>query len=182
LSLYTINRSGRIIQDPTSVSALPEVIQLDEEISRGLEFEVQGRINSNFTLTANYSFNEIDVEEDLANQSLELENNNPKHTAGFWGKYTLTNGFLKDLGLGLGGRYVSSSRVPSSVPNAVRPILLFPDYFTARAGIYYRFDNFDVSANFNNIFDERYFIGGLNAGRVFPGAPRNYLLSVGYTF
>ena len=124
----------------------------------------------------------MDGEKDIENQGLELENNNPQHTAGFWGKYTVTSGFLKNLGLGLGGRYVSSSRVPSGVPNAVRPIIEFPDYFTARAGIFYRYGNFDLSANFNNIFDDRYFIGGLNAGRVFPGAPRNYLLSVGYSF
>ncbi|MEM9867793.1 MAG: TonB-dependent receptor [Bacteroidota bacterium] len=182
LSLYTIDRTGRIIEDPNFAGPIPQFIQLEDEVSRGLEFEVQGRINSNFTLTANYSFNEIDVEQDIENQGLELENNNPQHTAGFWGKYTVTSGFLKNLGLGLGGRYVSSSRVPSGVPNAVRPIIEFPDYFTARAGIFYRYGNFDLSANFNNIFDDRYFIGGLNAGRVFPGAPRNYLLSVGYSF
>ncbi|MEM9078872.1 MAG: TonB-dependent receptor [Bacteroidota bacterium] len=182
LSLYTINRTGRIIEDPLAGGGIPQFIQIDDEVSRGLEFEVQGRINSNFTLTANYAFNEIDVEQDIDAQGLELENNNPQHTAGFWGKYTITQGVFKNLGLGLGGRYVSSSRVPSSVPNAIRPIIEFPDYFTARAGIYYRYSNFDVSANFNNIFDERYFIGGLNAGRVFPGAPRNFLLSVGYSF
>ncbi|MEM1260198.1 MAG: TonB-dependent receptor, partial [Bacteroidota bacterium] len=182
LSLYTINRTGRIIEDPLAGGGIPQFIQIEDEVSRGAEFEVQGRINSNFTLTANYAFNEIDVDQDIELQGLELENNNPQHTAGFWGKYTLTNGLFKNLGLGLGGRYVSSSKIPSSVPNAVRPIIEFPDYFTARAGIYYRYGNFDVSANFNNIFDERYFIGGLNAGRVFPGAPRNYLLSIGYSF
>ena len=122
------------------------------------------------------------MEQEIELQGLELENNNPQHTAGIWGKYTFTQGFLKNLGLGLGGRYVSTSRIPSSVPNAVRPIIEFPDYVTVRAGIFYNFGYFDVSANFNNIFDDRYFIGGLNAGRVFPGAPRNYLLSVGYSF
>ncbi|MEM9920394.1 MAG: TonB-dependent receptor [Bacteroidota bacterium] len=182
LSLYTINRSGRLIEDPSAAGLIPRLIQIDDEVSRGVEFEVQGRISSNLTLTANYSFNQIDVEQDIEFQGLELENNNPQHTAGFWGKYTITNGVLKNLGIGLGGRYVSSSRVPSSVPNAVRPIIEFPYYFTARAGIYYRYENFDISANFNNLFDERYFIGGLNAGRVFPGAPRNYLLSIGYSF
>ncbi len=182
LSLYTINRTGRIIEDPNFAGPIPQFIQLEEEVSRGAEFEVQGRISSNFTLTANYAFNEIDVGEDIELQGLELEANNPQHTAGFWGKYTFTHGFLKNLGLGLGGRYVGVSRIPSAVPNAIHPIIEFPDYFTARAGIFYRYKNFDIAANFNNIFDERYFIGGLNAGRVFPGAPRNYLLTVGYSF
>ncbi|MEM6967490.1 MAG: TonB-dependent receptor, partial [Bacteroidota bacterium] len=91
LSLYTINRTGRILEDPNNAGAIPVFIQLDEEVSRGVEAEVQGRVNSNFTLTANYSFNQIDVEEDITLQGLELESNNPQHTAAFWGKYTFTD-------------------------------------------------------------------------------------------
>lgn len=182
LSFYNINRNGRIVGDPTVTGVIPRFIQVDDEVSRGAEFEVQGRVNSNFVLTANYAFNQVFLKEGAILESLSLENNNPSHTAGFWGKYSFNKGILKGLGLGLGGRYVGSSIIPSGVPNAVRPTIEFPSYITARAGVYYRINNFDISANLNNIFDERYFIGGLNAGRIFPGAPRNFLVSMGYSF
>ncbi|MBP2834251.1 TonB-dependent receptor [Aquimarina sp. U1-2] len=183
LSLYTISREGRIIQDPTVTGGLERLIQVGEEISRGVEFEATGRINTNFTLTANYAFNEVEILDDnAAVTQLELQNNNPQHTAGFWGKYTFTKGAFKDLGLALGARHVSESQIPAGTANAVSPFVEFPAYTTARAALFYRWNNINLTCNLNNIFDERYFVGGLDAGRVFPGIPRNVLLTIGYSF
>ena len=111
-----------------------------------------------------------------------MANNNPQHTAGFWGKYSITNGILKNLGIGLGGRYVSESQIADTAANRINDFIFFPSYFTARGGLFYRYENVDFTINLNNIFDERFYVGGLNAGRVFPGAPRNFLLTVGYSF
>ncbi len=183
LSLYTINRSGRLIEDPSAGSGLVQLQQVGDETSRGLEIDVSGRISNNFTLTANYAYNEVEIlDDDFAILQLELANNNPQHTAGFWGKYTFTDGFLNNLGLGLGGRYVSASQIADTSPNRINDFINFPSYATARAGLFYKYQNVDLTLNINNIFDERYFVGGVNAGRVFPGAPRNFLLTIGYSF
>ncbi len=54
----------------------------------------------------------------------------------------------------------------------------------------YRIENVEIGTytilasciGVNNVFDKTHWVGGYNYVRLFPGAPRNYLLSVGYTF
>ncbi|WP_405414510.1 TonB-dependent siderophore receptor [Maribacter sp. Asnod1-A12] len=182
LSFYSINRSGRLIDNPEG-GALTTILQLGDEKSRGVEFEITGKINSNLSITANASFNDVEILDDIAGlEQLELENNNPKEAFGFWGKYDFRNGLLKNLGIGLGGNFVGKSQIIDSSENLIENTIVFDSYFTAKAGLYYAYKKVNVSFNVNNIFDKRYFIGGLNSGRVFPGAPRNYLLTVGYSF
>ena len=182
-SFYLINQNGRLIEDPQSGGGFVRLIQLGDEESRGVELDVTGSISPNLSLTANYAFNEVeilDVSDDIT--LLQLESNNPQHTAGFWGKYSFTSGIFNNAGIGLGGRYVSESQTIDPADNLIENTIRFPSYFTARAALYYQFENIKLSLNVNNIFDERFFIGGLNAGRVFPGAPRNYLATVSYSF
>jgi iron complex outermembrane receptor protein len=183
LSLYRINRQGRLIEDPGATGSFIKLIQIGKEKSSGAELDVTGRISSNFTLTANYAYNQVDILDDEQGvNALELENNNPKHSGGFWGKYTITKGLFNNLGIGVGGNYISETGIVDSTPNRLNDRITFEAYFLARAALYYKADNFNVSFNLNNVFDERYFIGGLNAGRVFPGAPRTFLINVGYKF
>ncbi|MEM9648173.1 MAG: TonB-dependent receptor [Bacteroidota bacterium] len=182
-SLYSINRNGRLIEDPASSGGFVNLLQIGDEVSRGFELDISGRISNNFTLIANYAFNEIEIKDDTESIALlELEENNPKHTAGFWGKYTFTDGFFNNLGIGAGGRFVAESQIVDTTPTAITDRIFFDSYFTARLGLFYKIDKFNINFNLNNAFDERYFIGGLNAGRVFPGAPRNFLVTLGYSF
>ncbi len=183
VSIYFINRNGRLIEDPESVGGLIQLIQIGDETSRGIELDFTGSITENLSLTANYAYNDVEVlDNQLEIEELDLEANNPEHTWGFWGKYSFTDTFLKNLSLALGGRYVSGSQVVDPADNLINNVIKFPGYFTARAAIYYTYKNAKLSFNLNNIFDERYFVGGLNAGRVFPGAPRNYLATISYAF
>lgn len=183
MSFYSINQSGRLIEDPSNTGGIIRLIQLGEEESQGVELDITGSILSNLSITANYAYNDVeitDVEDEIS--VLDLENNNPQHTAGLWGKYTFTGGLLQNLGVGLGLRYVSDSQTIDPATNLIDNVISFPSYFTAKGAIYYQYQNMKLSFNVNNIFDKRYFIGGLNSGRVFPGAPRNYLATVSYTF
>ena len=183
VSFYFINQSGRLIEDPQSTGGIIRVIQLDEEESRGLELDITGSVTGNLSLTANYAYNEVEILDDSEEVNLlSLENNNPQHTAGFWGKYTFSSGVLDNFSIGLGGRYVSESQTVDPAANLIDNVIAFQSYFTAKAALYYKYNNVGLALNVNNIFDERYFIGGLNAGRVFPGAPRNYLATVSYSF
>lgn len=183
LSFYSINQSGRLIEDPSNTGGIIRLIQLGEEESQGVELDITGSILPNLSITANYAYNDVEITE-VENEIavLDLENNNPQHTAGFWGKYTLSSGLLQNLGFGLGFRYVSESQTIDPAANLIDNVINFPSYFTAKAALYYQYQNVKLSLNVNNVFDERYFIGGLNSGRVFPGAPRNYLATVSYTF
>ena len=187
VSLYHINRSGRILADPSGANFF--ALQMGNETSRGLEFELTGNITSNFTLTANYAFNEVKFsDEDLLNLR-DLEgllstglSNNPKHTGGFWGKYTFKHNALKNLDIGFGGSFVSDNQLYNTALNRVSEFFTFPSYFILNQRVGYKYKNTDISLNINNLFDERYYVGGVDIARVFPGAPRNFLLTLGYNF
>ncbi|MEL6919170.1 MAG: hypothetical protein AAFO99_15750, partial [Bacteroidota bacterium] len=62
--------------------------------------------------------------------------------------------------------------------------VLLPSYTVFDAAIYYRPANTGIQLTLkaNNLFDETYWLGGLNPSRLGPGAPRNFLLNATYKF
>ena len=190
LSLYHINRTGRLISNEQGLAV--SAIQLGEEISRGVEVELTGNITRNITLTANYAYNNAEIDDDdftqLTNsQTTFLANttasNNPEHTAGFWAKYTFkNNNFLKNFDIGMGGNYVSESKLFDDDIIANENFIELPSYLIFNQRIGYNYKKVDIALNINNILDERYFIGGVDVSRVNPGAPSNFLLTLGYQF
>ncbi|MBV6878982.1 TonB-dependent receptor [Epilithonimonas ginsengisoli] len=61
-------------------------------------------------------------------------------------------------------------------------ILELPAYVVANAAVFYQIDHFRMALNLNNAFNKTYWVGGFNYARLFPGTPRNFMLSVGYSF
>ncbi len=101
--------------------------------------------------------------------------NSPKHKGGIWAKYIFTVPSLNGLGIAAGANYISSRNTQSA-------ILTLPSYVVADAAVYYTIDKFKISVNVNNVFNKTHWVGGYDYNRLFPGAPRNYLAGVGYTF
>ena len=183
-SFYHIKQSGRLMENPNYSGGLIQMIQLGEEISEGIELDITGRIAPSLSLTANYAYNQVEILKENSEQVtiLNLENNNPQHTAGFWGKYTIAEGIFQELGFGLGGMYTSQSQAYDPSNNLLDNNIVFPAYFTIKGAVYYQYRSLKFAFNLNNILDEKYFIGGLNSGRVYPGAPRSAMATVSYTF
>lgn len=48
--------------------------------------------------------------------------------------------------------------------------------------VYYRIEKFQLALNANNLLNKTHWVGGYDYNRLYPGAPRNLLASVGYTF
>ncbi len=47
--------------------------------------------------------------------------------------------------------------------------------------IYYKIAKCQIQFNVNNLTNKTYWVGGYDKIRMFPGAPRNWMLSVNYT-
>lgn len=58
----------------------------------------------------------------------------------------------------------------------------WPSYTVANAALFYNVNKFKFAINLNNLLNERYFVGGYDYFRASPGAPTNYMASIGYTF
>lgn len=155
-----------------------------EQRSRGFEMDVSGYITPNFNVIVSYGYNDAIIVEDAIEEFVGARiGGAPKHNANFWGRYDFRNKTLKGIGLGFGVQYVDEKYTWYNPTYATDRILL-PDYTIFDAAVYYRPSNtgMQLTLKINNLFDDTYWLGGLNPSRLGPGAPRNVLLNATYKF
>ncbi|SFF08809.1 TonB-dependent receptor [Thermoflexibacter ruber] len=176
LAIYQITQNNILINagSPTNPDLLR---QIGQERARGFEIDFIGRVLPNWSVVINYAYNNAIIskssnESEIGNQ----KPNAPKHQGNFWTKYVIDRGKLEGLGFGLGGNFVDE-RVPS-LNRGQR----LPKYALLNAALYYSFNKFLISLNINNIGNKVHWVGGYDYIRLFPGAPRNFLATVAYTF
>jgi iron complex outermembrane receptor protein len=177
-SVYKIQQSNTLY-DP-GVAGQPNLrVQIGKEESTGFEIETTGQISDNWNLVVNYSYNDAKLT-DAGNADKALidrqKPNAPQHQGNIWTKYTFHNRILKGLGIGAGANFVTERYV------SLNQTQMIPGYGLLNAAIYYKVDKFQIQFNLNNILDKTYWVGGYDFLRLFPGAPRNWLATVAYTF
>ncbi|MCM5661399.1 TonB-dependent receptor [Galbibacter mesophilus] len=175
LAIYYIENNNILVNanDPGNPDLLT---QRGQEVAKGFELDINGRISPNLTLTANYAYNVAEItESDNPEEIGRTKENAPLNQGGFFGKYHFNSGALNGMGLTFGSTF-------SSARNTFEPTLRLPEYTIFDAGASYKVDRFNISFLVNNVFDKTHWVGGYSYVRLYPGAPRNYLLSVGYSF
>lgn len=178
-AIYEINQKNILMNanDPTNPDLL---VQRGADRSRGFETDLAGYILPNWQINASYSFIDavimMDRDEKLIGQRKE---NTPKHSGNLWTRYNFSGtSAMKDLGVGF-GMQTQSSRIPW-----FSRAFEVPAFTTFDAAIYYTpaKSNVQMALNLNNVFDKTYWIGAQNYTRLFPGAPRNFILTATYKF
>jgi iron complex outermembrane recepter protein len=181
LSVYQITMNNVLVNanEPGNPDRLT---QRGQERARGVELETSGKITDELSVFVSYALNraEITRSDDETMVGLVKENA-PEHVSGSWIKYTFSGGKLKGLGFALGHSQVSRRRTFDQYTTSGEYLYL-PAYVVFNGAAYYTVDKFRFSVNLNNLTDKTHFIGGYNFQRNFPGAPRNYLVGVAYTF
>jgi iron complex outermembrane receptor protein len=177
-SVYQIEQVNALYAAPAP-APVDSMVQVGKEESKGFEFEVVGQIADNWNLVLNYAYNDAKlveaggIDKDFIDQQ---KPNAPRHMGNLWTKYTFKNRALKGLGIGVGGNFVTKRNLSLNQAQTV------PGYELLNAALYYRIDKFQIQVNLNNILDKTYWIGGYDYLRLFPGAPRNWMATVAYTF
>ena len=180
VAVYDLTQTGTLF--PANDVNNPELLrQIGEEQSRGIEFDVTGRISSNWSIVASAAYikatiTESDEEAEIGRQ----KPNTPSATGNIWTKYVIDNGPLTGLGFGLGANFVSERF--GSIVFDQNNVPTFPSYEIINAGLYYTADKFQIQVNLNNVFDQTHWVGGYDYIRAFPGSPRAVLTTVSYTF
>ena len=179
MAFYEINQKNILMSanDPTKPDLL---VQRGADRSRGFETDLAGYILPNWQINASYSFIDAKIIAD-ANETLvgQRKENVAKHSGNIWTRYNFgANSKLKDLGIGAG-----MNSQGSKIPWFSRAFEV-PAFTTFDAAIYYTpsKSNVQMALNMNNIFDKTYWIGAQNYTRLFPGAPRNFMLTATYKF
>ncbi|MEP3210958.1 MAG: TonB-dependent receptor [Maribacter sp.] len=181
LSIFNITQKNILLGDTYD---LDNLTTRGEQKSTGFEMDISGYVTPNFNLTASYGFANAEIVEDAIEAFIgEPIGGAPKHTANFWGRYDFITNTLKGIGFGLGAQYVDE-RFTWYNPTYATDRVLLPSYTVFDAAVYYKPDNtgIQLTLKLNNLFDETYWLGGLNPSRLGPGAPRNFLLNATYKF
>ncbi|MEM6376937.1 MAG: TonB-dependent receptor [Bacteroidota bacterium] len=174
-ALYDIENQNILINNPET--GLLE--QRGAEGARGFELDINGRIGRNLSLTANYAYNNATIEEDDNELVIgERKENAPLHSGGFFFNYAF-EGYFSGLNFNLGANFVTERNTFDTFRAGE---LVLPGYTVFDAGVAYKVNKVRVALTLNNLFDETHWVGGYSFVRLFPGAPRNFLLSIGYTF
>ena len=181
LAFFDITQKNILLGDTYNLDNLST---RGEQRSRGFEMDLSGYVTPNFQIIASYGYNKAEIVEDAIEVFVgERIGGAPEHNANFWGRYDFINNSLEGIGFGLGAQYVDE-RYTWYNPTYATDRVLLPSFTTFDAALYYKPDNsgIQLTVKANNLFDNTYWLGGLNPSRLGPGAPRNILLNVTYKF
>lgn len=172
VAIYSIENQNILINDPNTGL----LTQRGGEEAVGVELDMYGKIGRNFSLTANFAYNEATIaESDDESEIGRTKENAPRHSGGFFANYAIAGGALRGLNFNVGMNFVTER-------NTFERDLVLPSYAVWDVGASYRVNKVKLALTFNNVFDTTHWVGGYSYVRLFPGAPRNYLLNISYTF
>ncbi|MGI9525865.1 MAG: TonB-dependent siderophore receptor [Weeksellaceae bacterium] len=172
VSFYNIDYKNILVTDADTGL----LKQRGAERSRGFEVDVNGSISKNFMLTANYAYNKGTIEESDEPELIgELKSNAPLHAGGFFANYEVLTGTLRNVNFNLGSNFVTER-------NTNDKGLTLPACLIFDGGVSYKINKVKLALTVNNILNKKHWVGGYSYVRLFPGAPRNYLLNIAYTF
>lgn len=176
LSLYKIQQKNTLYSANDS-SNVDLMRQIGEEESKGIEIDLNGRITRQWSLSAAYTYNDAHITESPITTEIGRQKpNTPKQQGNIWTRYNFINGTLKDFGVALGTNFVTTRNVSLNVTQTL------PGYVLMNAALYYNINKFKIQLNANNVTNKTYWVGGYDYIRLFPGAPKNWLLTLGYSF
>jgi iron complex outermembrane receptor protein len=175
-SIYQIEQKNTLYN--ANVAGQPDLLrQVGKERSRGIEFDVTGRIMPNWSILASYAYNDAIITDSTIPAEVGSQKPNAPHNmANIWTRYNLNKGLLSGLGIGLGANYVDRRTLSINLAQSI------PDYTLVDAALFYTIGKMQLQFNANNITGKKYWVGGYDYVRLFPGAPSNYLLTMNYSF
>ncbi len=180
VAVYQLNQKGTLYNAGDTQNP-DRLVQIGEEVSKGVEVDVVGKIANNWNVLFNYAYCNATITASRNEAEIGRQKPNaPKHLWNFWTKYIIGRGPLGGLGFGLGTNYQSSFL--GSIVAAGQQPKEFPPYQLVNAAVYYRIAKFQIQMNLNNLTNKTHWVGGYDYLRAFPGAPRNWLTTIAYTF
>lgn len=180
LSLFSLRQRNTLYN--AGITGEPNrMVPIGEELSRGVELDVAGKILPYWSVMASYSYNVAEITKAAdGTKDLNLQRpGTPRHSANVWTKFVIPQGALEGLGIGFGVHGVSE-RLGQVGRRA--NVVTYPGYVLLDAALYYKVRDVQLQLNANNLLDKRYYVSGYDRLRSFPGSPRNLSLSATYRF
>ncbi|XQQ06910.1 MAG: TonB-dependent siderophore receptor [Leptolyngbya sp. IPPAS B-1204] len=173
LAAYDLTRQNIVTPDPQRPGFS---LQIGEERSRGIEFDLIGEPLPGLSLIASYAYTDAEITKDNSGNEGNRPNNVPEHSGSLWATYTIQAGTLQGLGFGLGAFIVGERE--GDLGNTFQ----LPGYIRTDAALFYRRENWDIALNIKNLFDVEYYESASFRDGVYPGAPFTILGTVSVRF
>lgn len=151
-------------------------VQRGSQQSKGLELELQGKINDNISAFTGYSFNQTEIIKSIKSEEIGMiAANAPKHSSNSWIKYRFAKSILNGLSIAFGHSQVSQR-------NTLDKDVILPGYVMFNTGITYQINHFKLAFNINNLFNKVYWMSAYNNTNKWPGSSRNSMFRIYYIF
>jgi TonB-dependent siderophore receptor len=194
IALYRIERNGAAILDlsyPVTAGSLGSTCCYTSQgtvESRGIDFEVNGRLVDNWVLSAGYTYNENEYKTGYGSSTgVTYMPQTPKHLLKLWSTYELPAHREWKFGVGVTAQsktsvageavtYNQSGTATGSVPYT----FVASSFAVVGARVGYDIsDAWSVALNLNNLLDKTYYqtVGTSGYGNWY-GAPRSYTVSL----
>lgn len=175
-SVYDIRKTNILERDPRPGVPTTWLLPIGEVTSRGFEADLTGQLTANWSLVANYAYNDAKVTDagDFGSAIGSRFPNAPRHKAGLWTRYNLP---AYKLGLGFGLSHVGRRENFTGATNFPGPA-----YTLYNAAVYYRIGEVQFSLRCENLLDEVYSKSVFSTDGHFPGTPRTFTLTASYRF
>ncbi|MGE4432181.1 MAG: TonB-dependent siderophore receptor [Sphingobium sp.] len=178
-TLFELTRTNVATADLSPTAPPYTYVLTGEQRTRGVELEGAWHPLPGLELTMAYTYLDAKVTADSHLLVGARLSSVPHHIVNLWGRYTIQNGPLANLGAGLGLHHESNR--PASTASATSMPFYLDSYTLADAALYYRFGDWSAQANIRNLFNERYFPTA-SLTRTTPGEPRTFMISLSRHF
>ncbi|WP_245957400.1 TonB-dependent receptor [Chitinophaga flava] len=178
---WAVNGSVYYMRKNNQVESLPGGVykRIGSADSRGYELELQGSPLAGLDVNAGYTFTNAEYRpfegkeiNTVAGKTVAMA---PKHMANLWANYQLQRSVLRGLSVGMGLNYMGDSYANSA------NTYILPAYTVIDAALGYQIGKIGLRLNVNNLANERYFANVIITNQFYPGATRNYLLTLKYS-
>ncbi|NEW99814.1 TonB-dependent siderophore receptor [Rhodopseudomonas sp. BR0G17] len=179
LAVYDIDKKNVLVSQFNAATGLNEYRAAGKVRSRGVEFDVTGRLDEHWSTIASYGYTDAIVTEDPALVGKRLQNV-AMNTASLFLVYDFGTALPGRLRVGGGPRYVGD-RPGDSTNSFVLPAYTVADIF---ASYETRTGPFPVTYQFNvkNVFDTVYYPSAVNTLNVAVGDARRFSLAATVKF
>jgi catecholate siderophore receptor len=160
-AVYQLNRTNTRSTDPNDPT---RIVQTGSQRTNGLEIGVNGSITPDWSIAGGYAYQDgFITSATTAAAAGKQVGQVPHHTLSLWNKYQIS----KKLGAGLG--IIHRTDMFAAVDNTVT----LPGYTRVDAAVFYSFnEHWRLQANFENLFNRKYYANADSNTNISPGSPR----------
>ncbi|MBW8684478.1 TonB-dependent receptor [Chitinophaga sp. B61] len=178
---WLITASMYYMRKNNQVEGLPGGVyrRIGSAESKGYEVEAQGSPLAGLDLNAGYTYTAAVYRPFTGGHVNAVAGNTvvlaPKHMANLWANYQLQRCVLRGFSFGMGINYMSDTYANSA------NTYVLPAYTVLDAALGYQIGHVGLRLNVNNLANERYFSNVIITNQFYPGATRNYLVTLKYS-